>query len=573
MRKRKHKEKRPFLERKVKGERGCRGVCRGAYISTVICVNHIGGVAIAFCILALAPVCFLAQLVARDSYGVVDADPFGRSAWVWLLFLWIPTLIWVGIFALFCANRLTSYCCFYCHHQRMTDNVYLPEYRNAPMTVAIDSAVGFDQYSNGGGGIGDKGPQAVPMLADTLLWGAGDFNPDSGDSSGPCNMTCGDVSSDECGGLPGRCGDANKVCDRATGGVWQAPPFSSQTVPTVFDRPAIRRFRARNCVASSGAIGTEFLKLCCHCRAIPSTLSLLATMACVATPVTLALAGLWHADGSLTALGLQLCLLPLWIAVAACILSACLGCCACCNLSKRRGRPNAGLCFLKYVVNTFACVLLFYPVFQAVFIAIHLGVGDNKAFSLAVAFIPTWILYGAYALWCGFVLLYLIITFILNSYLWITQLINRDCNNLVDLEDNYPLLALLGGVAATVLFGVLTPLVVGPGLFLFFSLSPDPVVQSFDWPAWSSLIVTGIICSIFAVLALVVGVVATIKTCGSEQLAERVGGFTGSTEARLKKWKTDMSAIEMEEANVRSEVEKEEEEAAAAAVEHVKRRE
>ena len=556
----------------MKGERDCRGVCRGAYVRTVICANHIGGAAIAFCILALAPVCFLAQLVARDSYGVVDADPFGRSAWVWLLFLLIPMLIWVGIFALFCANRLASYCFFFCHNERITSAAYLPDYRNAPMTVAIDSAVGFDHRENGGGGVGDKGPQAVPMLADTLLWGAGDFIPDSGDSSDCCALNCSDASSDECLGLFGKCGDANNACDRATGGLWQAPPFSSQTV---YSSNAGAHYESRYssnagahtrgpAIRRLGTIGTEILKLCCHCRAIPNALSLLATMACVATPVTLALAGIWHADGSLTALGLQLCLLPLWIAVAACVLSGCLGCCTCCNLGMRHGRPNQGLACLKYAVNAIACALLFYPVLQAVFIAIHLGVGDNKAFSLAVAFIPTWILYGAYALWCGFVLLYLIIIVILNSYLWITLLINRDCN-CPDWEDNHSLRALLGGVAATVLFGVLAPLVVGPGLFLFFSLSPDPVVQSFDWPAWSSLIVTGIVCSIVAVLALVVGVVATIKTCGSEQLTERVHGFTGSTEARLKKWKSDLSAIELEEANVRSEVEKEEEEAAAVA--------
>ena len=181
IRKRYHSRVGPALAAKVKGERSCRGMCRATYLCAVIGANHLLGGALSLCLLALAPVCFVAQLVARDSYGVTDADPLGRGAWIWLVFIWIPTLLWALIFVLFYANRLASFCCFYCHWSRFDEaDAYVPSFSNAPIAVAIDSALGVDRSS---GMNGDKGAQPVPMIFDSLLWGAPDFNFDASESS------------------------------------------------------------------------------------------------------------------------------------------------------------------------------------------------------------------------------------------------------------------------------------------------------------------------------------------------------------------------------------------------------
>ena len=169
---------------------------------------------------------------------------------------------------------------------------------------------------------------------------------------------------------------------------------------------------------------------------------------------------------------------------------------------------------MKVVINTVACLLLFFPALQAVFIAIHLGVGNNK--------IPICKIFSGEEVSFNF----------------------------------FPVIEMI----KTVVMVILPPLVVGPWLFLFFALSPDPVVQAMEWPAWSALIVIGIWGVFFAIVGLLLGLLATIKVCGSEQLRERVKGFTSNSEDRLLKWRRDMTAFENEERTRTARWEEEEEE-------------
>ena len=205
---------------------------------------------------------------------------------------------------------------------------------------------------------------------------------------------------------------------------------------------------------------------------------------------------------------------------------------------------------MKVVINTVACLLLFFPALQAVFIAIHLGVGNNKIFSLAIAFIPTWLLLGVWIIYlCLSVTVFLAI--LLGSLVLLCKIFSGE-----EVSFNFfPVIEMI----KTVVMVILTPLVVGPGLFLFFALSPDPVVQAMEWPAWSALIVIGIWGVFFAMVGLLLGLLATIKVCGSEQLRERVKGFTSNSEDRLLKWRRDMTAFENEERTRTARWEEEEE--------------